>query len=240
MTLENTLYAVFGAGPLDSDREEWGVLEYHPDPRSMGYATTLTPGVVRQAAAREIDLLVTHHNAWDFMLEAQAEAHRLLKVHGISHLWCHHPLDYADFGTSAALLESVGCKLTAVFAEGFGRVGEIDLPIDLPAAIQIFQRELGEDPCRVHDGSRMITRIAAVTGAGAMTSYLSEALAFDVDLYVTGETSLYLLDYACYRGVNALVFSHNYTERAGTANLAQKIASHLGIERVVPLDEPHY
>jgi putative NIF3 family GTP cyclohydrolase 1 type 2 len=79
-----------------------------------------------------------------------------------------------------------------------------------------------------------------VPGAGAMTKYLAEALGYGIDLYLTGETSLYLLEYASFHNVNVLIYSHNYTEIFGTQNLANKIANQLGIKEIFRLDEPHY
>jgi putative NIF3 family GTP cyclohydrolase 1 type 2 len=79
-----------------------------------------------------------------------------------------------------------------------------------------------------------------VPGAGAMTKYLAEALDYGIDLYLTGETSLYLLEYASFHNVNVLIYSHNYTEIFGTQNLANKIADQLGIKEIFRLDEPHY
>jgi putative NIF3 family GTP cyclohydrolase 1 type 2 len=79
-----------------------------------------------------------------------------------------------------------------------------------------------------------------VPGAGMMIDYLAEALENRIDLYITGETSLYLLECAKYRGVSALIYSHNYTEIFGTHNLARKIADYLEIRETVRLKEPYY
>ena len=38
----------------------------------------------------------------------------------------------------------------------------------------------------------MVRRVACVTGAGVCTSHAHEALASEADLYITGETNLYL------------------------------------------------
>jgi len=73
-----------------------------------------------------------------------------------------------------------------------------------------------------------------------MVDYLVEALNYDIDLYITGETSLYLLEYATFRKVSVLIYSHNYTEIFGTRNLAKNIADFLGINKIVRLDEPHF
>jgi putative NIF3 family GTP cyclohydrolase 1 type 2 len=138
------------------------------------------------------------------------------------------------------MLALLGCENIASIAEGDGRVGELPASIDLQDAISVFNAHLAEQPCRIHDAKRKIRRVACVTGAGAFTNYLVEALEYGADLFVTGETSLYLLEYALFNEVNALVYSHNYTEIFGTRNLAYKLAKSLKIETITRLDEPHF
>jgi putative NIF3 family GTP cyclohydrolase 1 type 2 len=196
--------------------------------------------VIEQAIAQNINLLVTHHDAWDFMLEEKSISLELLNRHKISHVWCHTPLDAADFGTSAALLATLDCKLIGTIAEGDGRVGELPKPLQLSDVTNILDDKFFESPCRKNDANKLIARVACVTGAGSKISYLSEALTFDVDLYITGETSMYLLEYASFRKVSALVYSHNYTEILGTHNFADRVASQLEIKKVIQLDEPHF
>jgi putative NIF3 family GTP cyclohydrolase 1 type 2 len=234
------LYHIFDPGLLDSLPDEWGMVIHNPDPQSLGFATTLTPAVIRQAIAKDIDLLVTHHDAWDFMLEERQACIELLARHQISHVWCHTPLDAADFGTSAALLAMTGCQGIGVIAEGAGRVGELPAPLPLSTIRALLDGKLSENPCRVYDANRTVTRIACVTGAGASTKYLAEALPYGIDLYITGETSLYLLEYASFHNINVLIYSHNFTELAGTQALAQLIANHLGLQTITRLEEPHY
>jgi putative NIF3 family GTP cyclohydrolase 1 type 2 len=234
------LQSIFDPTILDSQPDEGGILIHNPDPRSLGFATTLTPAVIRQAIAKEIDLLVTHHDAWDFMLEERQASIELLAQHHISHVWCHAPLDAADFGTAAALLTLTGCQLIESIADGAGRIGELPKALHLSDIRALLDSKLSETPCRVHDANRSITRIASVTGAGASTKYLAEALPYGIDLYITGETSLYLLEYASYHNINVLIYSHNYTEIFGTQNLAHKIADQLGIRAIYRLEEPHY
>lgn len=234
------LHGIFDPDILEAHSDEWGIAIHCLKPDLIGFATTLTPAIVRQASARKINLLVTHHDAWDFMLEERQISHELLASHKISHVWCHAPLDAADFGTVAALLDIFDCKGIGTIAEGDGRVGELPSPLPLAQVIHLLDDRLSENPCRKYDANRPVSRIACVTGAGARIAYLSEALALDADLYVTGETSLYLLEYASFRNINALIYSHNYTEILGTQNLAKRIASQLGIKEIIRLDEPHY
>ncbi len=234
------LHNIFDPKLLDSQPEEWGIAIHCPDPQSIGYAATLTPALIRQAIAKDIDLLVTHHDSWDFMLEERNTSLELLAEHQISHVWCHAPLDSAEFGTSAALLTLIGCQLIGTIAQGDGRIGELPGPRPLSTIRELLNGKLSEIPCRENDAHRLVTRIACVTGAGASSKYLAEALAYGIDLYLTGETSLYLLEYASFQNINVLIYSHNYTEIFGTQNLANKIAGQLGIKTIIRLDEPHY
>jgi putative NIF3 family GTP cyclohydrolase 1 type 2 len=234
------LHQIFDPNILESLPGEWGIVIHCPEPQSIGFATTLTPAIIQQASAKGINLLVTHHDSWDFMLEERQACLDLLAQHQISHIWCHAPLDAADFGTSATLLAMTGCKLVGIFAQGAGRIGELPVPLPLSAVKASLDGKLSETPCRSLDMHRAVTRIACVTGAGASTKYLAEALPYGIDLYLTGETSLYLLEYANYYNINVLIYSHNYTEIFGTQNLAYKIADQLGIQAIFQLDEPHY
>jgi putative NIF3 family GTP cyclohydrolase 1 type 2 len=225
---------------LEAQPDEWGVTIYCLNPKSIGYATTLTPSIILQAAANGLDLLVTHHDAWEFMLDQRKESHALLAQYQISHIWCHEPLDKSDFGTAGALLMNIGCKETGKIVGDCGRIGELPGELELSAIIEILNERISEIPCRMHDAKMPITRIATVPGGGMMVGYLVEALENHIDLYITGETSLYLLEYARFRGVSVLIYSHNYTEIFGTQNLARKIADYLEIPEIVRLDEPHF
>jgi len=137
-------------------------------------------------------------------------------------------------------LKITGCQLVGTIVEGDGRIGELPRSLHLSDIRELLEEKLSEIPCREHDANRLVTRIGCVPGAGAMIKYLAEALGYGIDLYLTGETSLYLLEYASFHNVNVLIYSHNYTEIFGTQNLAKKIADQLGIQEIFRLEEPHY
>ncbi len=238
--MKEILHQVMDPNLLETHPDEWGIVLHCPNPKSIGFATTLTPAIIDQAVSNSLDLLVTHHDAWEFMLDQRSESHELLARHKISHIWCHAPLDKSDYGPAAALLSMIGCEVIGNIAEDGGRVGELPGEGELSMIIEVLDARMSERPCRVHDTKKPIHRIACVPGGGMLVDNLVEALEFGVDLYITGETSLYLLEYANFRNVGVLVYSHNYTEIFGTQNLARKIADRLGVEEIVRLDEPHY
>lgn len=225
---------------LDAHPDEWGTADFCDHPAAAGYSTTITPDVIRTATDRGVDLIVTHHDAWDFMFEQREEVQFLLKESGITHVWAHLPLDLADFGTSATLLSEMGCAQVAVMQHAEVRVGELAEPEPLNAMRVRLSGLLSEEPCRVQDANRAVRRVAAATGAGIYTTLVRDALQYDIDLYVTGETNLYLLEYAKYKNVNVLVYSHNYTELPGVRAFAERIAGALGLELKGHLGDSHW
>jgi putative NIF3 family GTP cyclohydrolase 1 type 2 len=237
---ETILYQVIDPDFLEAQSDEWGISVHNQNPTLIGFATTLTPMVIHQAISKDIDLLVTHHDIWEFMLDERTESHDQLSKHKISHIWCHEPLDKSDFGTAAAFLKTMGCEIVGKIADGYGRVGKLQDELELITIIEILERRMSERPRSVHNAGKPIANIACVPGAGMMVNYLAEAIEFDADLFVTGETSLYLLEYGNFRNVSILIYSHNYTEIFGTQNLARKIANYLKIKEIIQLDESHF
>ncbi len=238
--IREILDGLFSRELLDAHPDEWGISAHCGHPAAVGYATTITPETIRTAIGLNVDLIVTHHDAWGFMFEQRDEVQSLLKEYGLTHVWAHLPLDLADFGTSATLLSELGFAPVAVLQHAEGRVGELPETTSLSAVRERLTELLSEEPCRVHDAGRAVRRTATVTGAGFYTNFLRDALSYDIDLYVTGETSLFLLEYAKFREVNVLVYSHNYTELPGVRAFAGRIADALGLAMKGHLGDSHW
>ena len=99
---------------------------------------------------------------------------------------------------------------------------------------------LKEEPRSVYDAKRLIQRIGCVTGAGIYTSYLRDMIPYEIDLYLTGETSLYLLEYAQHHELSVAVYSHNYTELPGVQMLAERLCQSLRLEMMGHLGDSHF
>ncbi len=238
--IREILDGLFGRELLDAHRDEWGIADHCGHPSAVGYATTITPETIRSAVDSNVDLIVTHHDAWDFMFEQRVEVQTLLRENGLTHVWAHLPLDLADFGTSATLLSELGCSQVAVLPHAEARVGEFSEPGSLATVRASLTSLLAEAPCRMHDAGRPVLRVAAATGAGIYTTLVRDALSYDIDLYITGETNLYLLEYAKYKDVNVLVYSHNYTELPGVRAFADRIAGALNLDMTGHLGDSHW
>jgi putative NIF3 family GTP cyclohydrolase 1 type 2 len=148
---KNILHQVIDQNLLEAQPDEWGISIHCQNPKTLGYATTLTPAVIHQAAAIDLELLVTHHDAWEFMLDERNESHKLLAQHQISHIWCHEPLDKADFGTATALLKIIGCDVNEKIVDDCGRVGQLPSELKLSKIIERLLGLMSEKPCRIHD-----------------------------------------------------------------------------------------
>lgn len=237
---EDILYKCFPHSLLDEDKNEWGIIGACNTPKMLAYATTLTPEVIKEASQNNINVIVTHHTAWDFMYEQKNKTNKLLKKYEITNIWCHLPLDKADFGTAVSLLSLVNCQPFATLNKGEGRIGRIPKAQPFQKIKGLLNKKLGEIPAREYDARKPIKNIATLTGAGTFTTFLKEGLEHNIDLYITGETSLYLLEYAKFHKVSVLIYSHNYTEVFGVQSLTNLLANELSVPVFGHLSENHF
>ena len=234
------LRELFGARLLADHPDEWGVTAHCDAPSAIGYATTITPLAASAALDRGADVIVTHHDAWGFMYEQRDRVYELLRENDLTHVWAHLPLDHADFGTSASLLSEAGCKEIWKPTEGELRIGELEGSTGFEGIRSALDALLQEQPRSQHDSGRAIRRIGCVTGAGVYTGYIRDAMPHDIDLYLTGETSLYLLEYAVHCGISALVYSHNHTELPGVRAFAERLGQALQLPVTGHLGDSHF
>jgi putative NIF3 family GTP cyclohydrolase 1 type 2 len=212
--------------------------------KRIGYATNLTPETVEGAAKKEVDLLLTHHDAWEFIYGMREVCASLLEEHHISHAYAHLPLDTAEFGTSATLGKEIGAVPVGQFAKvsGFpcGCVCEYGTPI----SIEVIEKRLNEvcgELCQTWiNQNKPITRVGIVAGGGMSTEDVKESLIADCELYITGERSLYLVEYCRFVGLNLMVGSHTFTELPGVRSLANEIKAMKPEIEVVRIEEGHY
>jgi putative NIF3 family GTP cyclohydrolase 1 type 2 len=207
----------------------------------VGYATNLDPLTVAAAAAAGVDALVTHHDAWDFLFQLRDEAYQGLEEASISHVFVHLPLDAAPFGTSVTLGERIGLEMTGHFAEedGFlcGRVGSYARPIPFDEVATRLRDVTGAGLRTWPFGPQQIRTVGITTGGGSFSNLLQEAINLGCDTYVTGESNVYLVQYARNRGTNLLVGTHTHTEFPGVERLCALLEEGTGLD-FVPIHEP--
>ena len=207
----------------------------------IGYATNLTPQTLLSAGELGVDLLVTHHDAWDFVYGMKEACEKKLAELGISHLFAHLPLDAADFGTNESLVTKLGARTVKKICleNGLycGRVAEFETQIPLAQLVASVEKTCEEKVSSWNNRKTGIRRIGVVSGGGTPTRYARECAENGCDVYITGEKSLYLIEYAAFIGMDLVVGSHTFTELPGTESFAKKIGGRFGLETICVPEE---
>ncbi len=195
--------------------------------KTIGYCTNLTPDSVEKAKTANIDLLITHHDAWGFIYGMKEECSKKLKEYGISHFFIHLPLDDASFGTNSSLLKVLGLNELGKYSEeqGYlcGALGEYDEPIQFCELVSRLESNMGEPAMSWQNNERLVKSVFVVCGAGFTTDLMKEAVDLDADVYITGEKILYTMQYAKQEDLNLIIGSHTFTEIFGVESLVKII-----------------
>ena len=199
-------------------------------------ALDITPEVVAEAASRQCEVIVSHHPVIFDPLKKigpQDVAFRLVQA-GISAICMHTNLDAAEGGVNEVLAGIFGMKEMEVFAEGCGRVGEIE-PISVPELAREAQKELAarcnapeNGPAvqvKFADTGRPVKRLAVISGAGG--SLFADAIAMGADCLLTGEANHHHAIDAKRMGLSLIAAGHYATEFPVTATVAAKLRAAL-------------
>jgi len=201
--------------------------------------------VVGEAVRAEVNVIITHHDACDFIYGMQEVCLSRMKEHGISHCQFHLPLDGADdFGNNVMLADKLGARVVEkshLEADAFycGRICEFDEPLTFDALKSRLEGVLEEPVQAWRNHDRPIKRICIVTGGGLMTNHVKEAVDRGCDVYITGEKVLYTVEYARFAGIDLLVGSHTFTELFGVEEIARRVCEHFGDVEIIRLPEEH-
>ena len=182
----------------------------------------ITPEVVEEAVARQCGLIVSHHPVIFSPLKRlgpQDVPLQLMRA-GISAISMHTNLDAAEGGVNDVLAGLFGMRDPVPFANGCGRVGEID-PCTVPQLAALCQEKLGpycvppvgDTPAvqvKYADTGRVVKRLAVISGGGG--SLFEEALAQGADCLLTGEASHHAACDAKRLGLSLVAAGHYATE----------------------------
>ena len=211
--------------------------------RKVGYCTNLTLATIEQAIANKVDLMITHHDAWDFIYGLRDECVKLLNKHNISHFFIHGPLDYVKFGTCTSLMNVLKMDKILQYStfekDSIPGVGEFTNSISLERLVKRMQSTLNESVRVWKNNQQEIKRVGVLTGAGNSTNHIKSAVDSGCDTYITGEVNLYTIQYAQFVGINLIVGSHTFTEIFGVETLIKKIHEVHPTFQMIPLFESH-
>lgn len=243
---ENFILDTFTREKLDivKDKGEYGFTNIGIDNISkIGYCTNLTIETAKEAAKNKVDLLITHHDAWEWMNGMKEDVIEILKENNITHFFIHTPLDDAEFGNNTTILNKLGFKVIDKFSneEGMycGRIGELDEPIEFERLVNKIEMLLEEPVKRWKNNEKLVKRIGVITGAGSYSNDIIEAINLGCDTYFTGEKTLYTVQYAKYKRINLIVGSHTFTEIFGLESLANMMNKKYPMVEIIRINEEH-
>ena len=142
----------------------------------------------------------------------------------------HTNLDAAEGGVNEVLAGIFGMRDWEVFADGCGRVGEVE-PITVPELARKAQAVLGGRCNRPRSGpavqvkfadtGKTVKRLAVISGAGG--SMFEDALAVGADCLLTGEANHHAAIDAVRLGLSLVAAGHYATEFPVCAAIADRL-----------------
>jgi dinuclear metal center YbgI/SA1388 family protein len=212
--------------------------------KKIAYATNLTPETVYKAQEYGVDLLITHHDAWDFIYGMREVCVTELEKHQISHYFTHSPLDFVEFGTCTALfkrlrIDEITSLSTFQDEREIPGIGIYHTALSFSELKERLETVLDEPVMAWQNHQRHVKKIAILTGAGNNSALIKYAKEQDCDAFITGERTLYSVQYAKCAGINLYVGSHTYTEIFGVENFAKKVQEAYRDFEIFPIKEDH-
>lgn len=245
LELKEKTLDMFDRSKLSEKPGEWGFFnEQNKEINIIAYATNITPEVIIQAKNEEADILITHHDSWEFVYGLKEQCNKLLIEANLTHVYFHAPLDDADFGTSSSLanvLELKNCNNAIPYEDIYfcAVIGEYKKSITFEQLSQQLSSILNEPIREYKNNNNLIHKVCVTTGAGNMTNDMKVAFEQGCDTYITGEYVLYSQQYAKLVGMNLLVGSHTNTEIFGVKSMVELLTKDTKI-KLVHIHEPNY
>lgn len=209
----------------------------------LATAVTASLAAIEAAAAIGADALLVHHGyfwkgeAAPIAGTKKARIARLLAT-DINLFAYHLPLDaHPDVGNNATLGKLLGARVSGQFGEqNLACIGELDAPVTLTQLGARLHSALDRTPLLLGATDKPLRRIAWCTG-GAQ-SFFHEAATLDIDCFITGEASEFVMHLAQESGVAFIAAGHHATERGGVRALGDHLAGQFGLD-VTHLDIPN-
>jgi dinuclear metal center YbgI/SA1388 family protein len=176
----------------------------------------------RRAAAAGADMVIVHHGLfWDRSCPVKGpfrEKLETLLTNGITLAAWHLPLDkHPVSGNNAQLLKMLGAGGQRPFGAydglAIGVKGSFSRPKPVSEIAGILKKELSAQINTHSFGPAKVRTLGIISGGAARM--LEQAAEAGLDLFITGETSEYVQEYAREHKINFISAGHYNTEKPG-------------------------
>ncbi|MEQ1602116.1 MAG: Nif3-like dinuclear metal center hexameric protein [Methylophilaceae bacterium] len=205
---------------------------------------TASLALLEAAHAAGADTVLVHHGYFwrneDVRVVGLKHARlKFLLQHDINLVAYHLPLDaHPELGNNAQLGHLLGLQLDGWAGDqNLIAYGGLPNASSLAGLGEHLARTLQRAPLLLGDLAKPIKRVAWCTG-GAQ-SYFEQAIALDVDVFISGEASEQAVHLARESGVAYIAAGHHATERYGIQALGDHLAKQFGLEHhFVDIENP--
>lgn len=157
----------------------------------------------------------------------------------ISLLAYHLPLDaHPELGNNVQLAKLLGINMDPSSSnQSLVKHGSLTAAQTLASFSDFIRLQLRRAPLVIGDLNRTVKTVAWCTG-GAQ-NYISEAIEFGVDVFISGEVSEQTVHIARESGVAYIAAGHHATERYGVKALGEHLAEKFGLHHeFIDIDNP--
>ena len=164
---------------------------------------------------------------------------QFLLQHEMSLFAYHLPLDaHAELGNNVMLAKQLGLNITGKTGEKeMLLLAELNTPQTLQTFANLIEVKLNRKPQVIGDLSKLVKTVALCTGAAQ--GYVEQAVAANVDAYMSGEISEQTVHVARETGMSYISAGHHATERYGIQALGEHLAQKFAMKHIfIDIDNP--
>jgi dinuclear metal center YbgI/SA1388 family protein len=164
---------------------------------------------------------------------------QFLLQHQINLLAYHLPLDaHAELGNNVMLAKQLDLNIIGKAGEKeMLLLAELFTPQSLEEFAKSIETKLNRMPQMIGDLAKSVKTVALCTGAAQ--GYIEQAVAANVDVYISGEISEQTVHVARESGMSYIAAGHHATERYGIQALGEHLAQKFGLQhRFIDCDNP--
>jgi len=218
----------------------WNGLQYQGKSRveKIVYCVDAGSEAFRKASSVKGDMIIVHHgHFWKNLNPSYSgwakKRLEILKSGNISLYACHLPLDrHKEVGNNAQILSLLGAGIIDEFilneGKNVGWIGEIPDGLSIKAIEKVLNKKLNTKSKLLAFGPERVRTVAVCSGGGGYGGFY-EAMAKEVDLYITGDTTEIYYTAKDF-GINVIFAGHHCTETIGLRALCKVIEDRFEVE----------
>ena len=203
--------------------------------RKIVSGVTASMALLEAAHKAKADLILVHHGYFWKNEDARVigiKRHRLayLLKHDLNLMAYHLPLDaHVELGNNAQLGRVLGIAPIGFAGEsGILVYGQLSQAMPLQHLAAQVEMALRRKPLVLGNALKTVQTVAWCTGAAQ--SYMEQAIALGVDVFISGEVSEQTTHLALESGVAYIAAGHHATERYGVQALGAHLAEKFNIQ----------